>query len=290
MRDRLAIGTVQFGLPYGVANALGQLSLGEARRILDAGLTAGLDTLDTAVGYGESEAALGEIGVAGWRVVTKLPATPTDGRSIEAWVSETVQGSLQRLKIGRLYALLLHRPSDLIGPFGQAAFEALETLRSAGTVEKIGYSIYSPDELDAYVERFRPDIVQAPFNAFDQRLKATGWLDRLRDLGIELHTRSTFLQGLLLLGATERPKKFDRWETQFSLWDQWVKSSGGDAVRAALGFVLQHPQIARVIVGVDSLGQFEQVVAAAERLPEPAPAELAFADEDLVNPSRWKHL
>ena len=112
--NRLALGTVQFGLNYGIANQQGQVSHDEAKAILDHASAHGIDTLDAAIAYGNSEQRLGEIGVQHWQVVSKLPAIPEGCSDISQWVADSVKESLQRLKIKRLYGLLLHRPQQLL--------------------------------------------------------------------------------------------------------------------------------------------------------------------------------
>ena len=112
--SRLALGTVQFGLNYGVANATGQVTLQEGRRILDTAAEAGMDTLDTAVAYGASEEVLGKLGVQSWRVITKLPPMPTSVADVQTWVLEQVAGSRTRLGSNRLGGVLMHRTEDLI--------------------------------------------------------------------------------------------------------------------------------------------------------------------------------
>lgn len=284
---RLAIGTVQFGIPYGIANARGQVTREEAAEILARAWAAGVDTLQTAVAYGESEARLGEIGVGQWNVVSKLPALPRDGRDAAAWVIEQVRGSLTRLGLERIDSLMLHRGADLLEEQGPALYASLERLKSAGSVGKIGVSIYSPTELDSLIPRFPMDLVQAPFNVMDRRLESSGWLDRLGSEGIEVHARSAFLQGLLLMSAEDRPPYFARWERELGAWDTWLLDSGVPAVEASLGFVMSFPGIDRVVVGVDSLSQLEELLQSCDApFPEP-PAALDVSDEALVNPALW---
>ena len=128
MANRLALGTVQFGLRYGVANTSGQVSLDEVTAILQQAWAAGVDTLDTAIAYGESEQRLGEIGVEGWRVVSKLPAMPSDPSDIGGWVEDAVECSLRRLNIDCLYGLLLHRSQQLLEPRGEDLYASLVEL------------------------------------------------------------------------------------------------------------------------------------------------------------------
>lgn len=287
MTKRIALGTVQFGLPYGIANRTGQLELSEAAAILAYARSCGVDTVDTAIAYGDSEQCLGEIGVQGWHVISKLPAMPSACNNVAAWVEESVNASLERLAVPRLYGLLLHRPRQLLGEHGQALYEAMLTLKRREVVEKIGVSVYGPDELDALWSSFRLDLVQAPFNVFDRRLAASGWLKRLHDAGAEVHTRSVFLQGLLLAAAADRPAKFRRWQPLWDAWHRWLKEQRLSALEACLGFVLSHPEIERVVVGVDNLAQLRQIIAHAGSAARTAPDVLSCDDLELIDPSSW---
>lgn len=290
MVERLALGTVQFGLEYGVANRGGQVSAEDAATILDRALKMGINALDTAIAYGVSEERLGRIGVKEWNVVTKLPSVPESTNDIDGWVEGAVTGSVRRLQISKLYGLLLHDPRQLAGTMGDPLFEALTHLREQGLVEKIGISIYHPADLDAICGRYSLDLVQAPFNVLDRRLATSGWLTRLHDAGTEVHVRSAFLQGLLLMPPGTRPRSFSRWQPVWDRWDQWLSYSNLTALRASLGFALSEPGVDRVVVGVDNLAQLEEIFATVgQAIPAP-PKELMTDDLDLIDPSRWKEL
>lgn len=282
MASRLALGTVQFGIPYGISNPAGQVSRDAAAAIVSQARAAGIDTLDTASAYGDSEAVLGEIGIEGWRVFTKLPPLAPDEADPGGWTEREITASLGRLGIGKLAGIMLHRSGDLERVDGGAIFETLQRLKSEGLVERIGYSIYDPGELDRLFARFAPDVIQAPLNVFDRRLAASGWLTRLSRAGVEVHTRSAFLQGLLLMG--ERPAAFAPWAGHFARWDAFH----GDAPLAtALGFPLSCKEVDRVVVGVTSAAELAEIVAAAQAAPPDYPCDLATQDEALVNPARW---
>ncbi len=287
MSSRLALGTVQFGIPYGIANRAGQVSRDEADAILHHAWSVGIDTIDTAISYGVSEQRLGDIGVRPWKIVTKLPVIPESCTDVAAWVQESVQGSLARLGIPTLHALLLHCSQQLLGPQGDALWSALLVLKERGLVEKVGVSIYAPDELDAVWPKFRVDVVQAPFNILDRRISSSGWLNRLSAAGTEIHVRSVFLQGLLLMGATARSAKFDRWKPLWRRWHQWLADEQLTPVQACLGFALSHAKIHRVVVGVDSLPQFWEVLASAGVATPTPPDSLMSEELPLINPSSW---
>jgi aryl-alcohol dehydrogenase-like predicted oxidoreductase len=287
---KLALGTVQFGLPYGIANQVGQVVRTEANAILKLALAKGIDTLDTAMPYGDAEKCLGEVGTQGFNLVTKLPVVPEGCTDVSNWVQQQVSASLSRLGVVAVYGLLLHRPEQLLGSHGPALYKALQVLKDNGQVEKVGASIYSPNELEALTLRYRFDLVQAPFNLVDRRLYSTGWMQRLKDADIEIHTRSTFLQGLLLMTQDEMPPKFTRWSNLWHIWYQWLTNTNVSAVNACLSFPLLFSEIDRVIVGVDSQNQLSQIVKATICKYNGDLPNLQCEDQNLINPSNWPKL
>ena len=288
--NRLALGTVQFGLSYGIANQAGQTSRAEAKAMLQLASTNGIDTLDTAIAYGESEMCLGEVGTQGFKLVTKLPAVPDDCADVNGWVKQQVNASLSRLGVTAAYGLLLHRSEQLLGPHGAALYQVLQELKDNGQVQKVGVSIYSPSELAALIPHYRFDLVQAPFNLVDRRLYSTGWLKRLKDDDVEVHTRSAFLQGLLLMAQADIPDKFSPWGGLWQTWHRWLADHDGSAVQACLAFPLSCPEIDRVIVGADSVSQLAQIFSAANSQPLDELPELQCEDENLINPANWPTL
>ena len=287
---KLALGTAQLGLPYGIANQSGQVSREEACKILTFARENGIDTLDTAIAYGDSEACLGAVGTQGFKIVTKLPGLPDGVSDLGAWVHDQVHASLQRLKVEAVYGLLLHRPQQLVGAQGRQMADALERLKADGIVLKIGASIYTPQELDAVTQAYVIDLVQVPFNIIDRRLVTTGWLHRLHDRGVEVHTRSAFLQGLLLIPRMAIPEKFGPWAAFFDRWHAWLQENRVTAAEACLAFVASQPLIDRVVIGVDSRAQLQGLLrAAGKQLPQQL-LDLRCEDENLINPSNWNSL
>ena len=286
---KLALGTVQFGMRYGIANQTGQVSRKEVGNMLALARKGGIDMLDTAIAYGDSEACLGNLGMEGFSVVTKLPSLPEGIRDIEAWVDEQIHASLARLKVNSVYGLLLHRSADLLGPEGQAVLEAMKSLKRQGIAKKIGISIYNPKELDAVSKACVVDLVQAPFNVLDRRLETSGWLERLHDQGVEIHVRSAFLQGLLLMSRSAIPLQFEGWAHLWDVWREWLEEKNVTATEACLGFISSYDNIDRLVVGADSGSQLEGIlVTAAEEQINQSP-NLVCDDEDLLNPSNWEH-
>lgn len=288
--SRLALGTAQFGLPYGIANQEGQVTRLAAKAMLQLAAANGIDTLDTAIAYGESETCLGEVGTQGFKLVTKLPAVPDGCADASDWVEEQVAASLSRLGVNAVYGLLLHRPQQLLESGGEVLYQTLQKLKKNGQVQKVGVSVYAPSELEALIPRFRFDLVQAPFNLVDRRLHTSGWLQRMKDDGVEIHIRSAFLQGLLLMPQSTIPAKFAAWSDLWRKWHDWLAHHTVSAVQACLAFPLSFPEIDRVVVGADSVSQLEQIISAAtSTTPDDLP-DLHCDAENLINPARWPQL
>ena len=290
---RLALGTVQFGLPYGVANSKGQVSYDQAEAMLGAMRTVGIDTIDTAIAYGEAETVLGRIGISGFRLVSKVPALREPALAIDDWVVAQVEASLERLRVPRLGGLMLHAPDDLLGPHGSDLARGLRRARDAGLAERIGLSVYSPEQLAALVDRLPLEILQIPLNVFDRRFIETGWLDRLVANDVEVHARSVFLQGLLLMPSDRIPSKFAPFRSLIDGWHSWLAgdaAAGMSTVQACLAHVASYAGISRLVVGADSLAQLQDIIEAASAVPLRAPKSLASPATPLINPAQWNTL
>ena len=289
--SKLALGTVQFGLSYGIANHSGQVSFPGAKHILEQASKSKVDVLDTAIAYGDSEEVLGKIGVAEFHVVSKLPELPESCADIDSWVEEQVEGSLNRLGVPLLYGLLLHRSRNLLGNSGKKLIDALNRVKSNGRVKNVGVSIYDPTELDEIMHLMRIDLVQAPLNVIDRRLETSGWLLSLNMEGVEVHTRSAFLQGLLLMPRNKIPRKFGAWAT---LWDRWaleLEENNLSAAAACLSYPLSLPEVDRVVVGVDSVDQLKALIAASQtQLSQHDFSFMTSEDQMFINPSNWSAL
>lgn len=287
---KLALGTVQFGLNYGVANTAGRVSTEMAAAILRTALLSGMDTLDTAIAYGDSESVLGGLGVQGWKVVSKLPAVPQGCPNVAQWVRTQTQESLQRLGLQRMYSLLLHRPGQLLEGFGSDLYAALQSLKAEGLVAKVGVSVYGPAELDDLWPNYPVDLVQAPLSILDRNLVDSGWASRLKDAGVEVHTRSAFLQGLLLMPADKRPVRFNIWANIWQEWGRWLLATGLTPLQACLRYANSLDEIDRVVVGVDTVTQLNEIVAAADGVLNSLPLFKSLQDDRLINPATWNQL
>lgn len=284
---KLGLGTVQFGLSYGVANASGQVSLTEVKNILALAHTVGIRTLDTAIAYGNSEACLGQAGVEQFNIVSKLPPLP-ENVDVNEWVETQIQASLQRLNLKQLDALLLHRSLDIVESQGVVLQQALQHAVDRGWLKAVGISIYDPVELEQIIPIWKPDLIQSPLNIFDQRLIQSGWLQKLNELGIRVHTRSVFLQGLLLMPEENIPAYFQPWTKYLSAWHKWCNEKNIEPIAAAIAFLNGITEVENIIVGVDSEAQLQQIVESARVQIDTDWQHWAISDKALIEPSRWQ--
>jgi aryl-alcohol dehydrogenase-like predicted oxidoreductase len=288
----LGLGTVQFGLNYGVTNLRGRVSPDEAGQIIGDALAAGIRVFDTAAAYGDSETILGQaLRHPDVRIVTKLPAIAgerIDTAAIDG-LRHTFEQSLALLKRKAVDGLLLHRPDDLSKPGGGKLARLLEELKAAGRCSKIGVSVYDAPQIQTAQKSMPLDLVQAPANLLDQRLLRDGSLQALKDSGCEVHVRSAFLQGLLIGRDGLLPAYFERYAPAIKM----VRAAAGDAqlsmLEVALGFLLTQPAIDHIIVGVTRADELAAIIAAA-RHPKALPPgleRLACDDPGVINPSLW---
>jgi aryl-alcohol dehydrogenase-like predicted oxidoreductase len=291
---RLGLGTVQFGLDYGITNANGKVGQAEAREILAEARRSGIDLLDTAALYGDSEQVIGEADPGhAFRIVTKTAKVGSagDGETAARRVRERFDLSLRNLRAGSVDGLLVHDPADLTGPFGAEIWQELQSIRKRGLARRIGVSVYTGEEIDAILSRFEPDIVQLPINALDARLVRGGQLDRLAARGVEVHARSVFLQGLLLQSARDIPDRFVGLAERIGGLHEALNRAGLTPLEGALAAVLRLPAIARIIVGTTGVAELAAIVAAvrsvADRRFDVDFDRWTIEDERILNPARW---
>ena len=288
--SKIALGTAQFGLPYGISNTHGQVDRTEMNEIWQVARGANITLLDTAIAYGNSEENIGATESLGFDIVTKLPPLPGPETSVTQWVHSQIENSLSKLKRNSVYGLLLHNPADLLAANGDELLSALVNLKRDGLIKKFGISIYAPTELDSLfsqIPSFRPDIVQTPLNVIDQSIASSGWLTRLSEMNIEIHIRSVFLQGLLLQQPNERSVGFSKWSSVFAQFDSWTNAQQMSPLAACIGHVLSYPEVSRVIIGVTSANELRQIIAASSGDPIRAPQSLQVTDVDLIQPMNW---
>ena len=287
--NKLAIGTAQFGMDYGIGSSPGKVSINEVKKILEYAKSTNIDMLDTASAYGKSEKTLGELNVDEFKVVTKtrhfnVPKITDDDVNL---LNRDFDKSLKDLKLDSVYGLLIHNADDLMKPGASKIFEFLQNLKKINKIKKIGVSIYENKHLSFVLENFDIDLVQLPLNIFDRRLIDNGMLKLLSQEGLEVHARSIFLQGLILMENSSRPHKFDRWDGLWKAWSEWLNDHQISPLEASIRYAMSFSEISKVLVGIDSVNQLIEIMNAASGVLPPIPNELYTDDSLLLNPSNW---
>ena len=274
--SKLILGTVQFGCQYGI-NSAGRPSEAAVAEILSAAAASGITTLDTSSAYGNAEQVLGSCDAAGrgFRIVSKYP-------QCSGPVSETFRESLSRLGVSSMYGYMLHHFK--LYRSNPGIWEEFRALRSQGLITKAGFSLYSPEELETLIDDGVDfDIVQIPRNIFDRRFDP--WLPVLRERGVEVHVRSTFLQGLFFKDRDSLPEKLVPLRKYLLQLDGYSERSGLGTAQLALNFNLRHPDISGVLIGVDNAAQLMANVEAAEGTD--IDIDINVAEQDLLSPVNW---
>jgi len=290
--SKIALGTVQFGIDYGINSIAGQVQPKEVDNILNYACAKGISLLDTAPAYGNSESILGEIHANNFNIVTKTrhfdhsEITSNDLKLLD----QDFFRSLDNLKQDSVYGVLVHNADDLLKPGSDKIFDKLQELKQEKKIEKIGVSIYDHNQLQAILENFDIDLVQLPFNIFDRRLIDSGMLSILKNKNIEVHARSIFLQGLLLMPEKNRPDKFQCWSRLWKIWHEWLNDNQITALEATIRHAISMSEISKVLVGVDTKDQLKEIIIASSGALPSIPDEMFTNDVNLLNPSNWRKL
>ena len=286
---KLAIGTAQLGLRYGLFKK--KMKLNEIRKIKNFLLKSKIDFIDTAISYGSSEKLIGKNFSNQFKIITKIKISPSKEK-LKDQVLKKIQTSLKNLKTKQIYGLLIHDYKDLYGRRGKYYLKLLKDLKKKKIIKKLGISIYDPQELNRIYKFFKPDIVQAPLSVFDQRLKNSGWLDKLNKSKVEIQVRSCFLQGLLInyINNSKIKRTFKSYQNILDQWFSWCQINKISPLMACLSFVKQQKKVDYIVVGFDSLSQLKKIVLNFNKKSKLIPYKFNNDNLDLIDPRNWNKL
>jgi aryl-alcohol dehydrogenase-like predicted oxidoreductase len=248
--SKLALGSVQFGLPYGINNHSGVPSDQELKSIFCFAHQKGIKVIDTAQGYGNAEERIGKFIEYNFDIITKFKKLTNPFPFLKE-----LKESLGNLNAGFVYGYMAHDGDLLIE--NPEWWEGLKEAKNIGLVKKIGYSIYSIDQLDILISlNMIPDIVQVPYNILDRRFEY--YFAKMKQMGVEIHTRSVFLQGLFFMSLDKLPPKLLPLKPVIQEILNISDFFKIPVSTMALKFVIQNPHIDKVLIGVDSKLQLEE--------------------------------
>jgi aryl-alcohol dehydrogenase-like predicted oxidoreductase len=291
IKDKIILGTVQLGLPYGINNDIGQISPSEAMKILEYGRQNNIHILDTAAAYGNSHQIIGEfhknlMEKDKYKIITKLQVNQRKE------IRQTILSFLEELQVNKLHAVLFHSFKSFRE--NKMNMESLTTLKKEGLIDFMGVSIYTNAEFEMVINDPDVDIVQVPFNLLDNVNKRGFLLKRAQIKGKIIHSRSCFLQGLFFSPLTSFKKVVGLLKKELATLHQLASKNNISMAQLALSYCTQQDTIDQVLIGVDSLEQLEaNITMSRERLPEEVIAAINainVKNNDLLNPSLWNQL
>jgi aryl-alcohol dehydrogenase-like predicted oxidoreductase len=280
--SKLILGTVQFGLNYGINNNTGKVSTDEVKQIFSICEKHGITKLDTSHAYGDSEKVLGEIGSNfNFQIISKYP-------QIKQNIRTTFYESLSQMKRNKIYGYLVHHFDYYVEkPF---IWNDMASLKKDNLVDKIGFSIYDTKELEYLFNRnIDFDIIQFPYNIFDRSFEP--YLEELKRRNIEIHTRSVFLQGLFFKATHTLPENLHSLVPYLEKLHSFCERKNISIEELALNAVVHHENIDNVLIGIDNA---EQLTRNIRSIWAEYPSDIkSFVDsidvkeKKLLNPQNW---
>lgn len=286
-KNKIALGTAQFGMDYGISNKNGQIPENEVFEILNESIRSGIDVLDTAYAYGNSELVIGNfVKKHGnvFKIISKLPeCDPKDVKNI-------FESSLERLGVYGTYGYMCHSFQHYRDNPG--IWNILRELKSDGKIEKIGLSLYYPSELEYIIEnKVDIDIIQVPYNVFDQRFEQ--YFPLLKKFGIEIFVRSVFLQGLVFKESSELDDYFEKISVKIGNLHSLAAELNIPIAALCFNFAALNEFVDQIVVGVDSVQNLKEIVSSSAYLADVEYIlhklySLQENDENMILPMNWK--
>lgn len=245
-RNKIAIGTVQFGLDYGISNFQGKTTPKEAEKILNYAQNHGIKILDTASAYGDSQQVLGMNNLTGFQIISKFTSSNKEDLLNE------FNSTISKLGVHSIYGYLAHKSEHLVK--NPEIWEALVDLKAQKKIQKIGISFNEISEVNNIKKhKILPDIIQIPYNYFDNRFKEVA--ESYKESGVEIHSRSSFLQGLFFLDKKHLESNFKEVQDMVI----WLQNEHKERLSGfLLKYCLEKPFIDSVVIGVNNLEQLKQ--------------------------------
>ena len=285
--QRICIGTANMGINYGIKNNEKKIPQSEVNEIIKICESYNINLLDTAQAYGDAEYKLGKVTNNSFNIITKVSLQNNFESNIGQKVKDSIFSSLKALCKDKLHGVLIHDSELLENKNGIAAYKALEDLRDQGLIDKIGISIYDPNEYLKLKNFFNFDIVQLPSNVFDHRFIESNIIDNLKNDSIEIYLRSIFLQGLLLMPPNKIPLKFNKWKPHLELYNEWLVLNNISRLESCINFVLNFSGDAKIVVGVDNKNHLLDIIKILESERIEIPKIFEINDTDFINPFNW---
>ncbi len=287
---KIALGTAQFGLKYGIAG-LPRVSKDQVRKILSLAALNDIKVLDTAHQYGNALDILGSLSNVivkkNFQIVLKIPEIP---EKVNLWNIQDIRAQIfsdfARLKLDTIDTLMVHNPECLMRPGCDLVYDMLVNFKYLGLCQKIGVSVYDVGDFRKIISDYGFDVVSFPSNVIDHRFVNRA-VDHMSALRIEMHARSVFLQGLLLLSQNEKLPKKVTWEF-LRVTRRIALQFKGDMLKACLAFLRQQFPINYGVIGVHSVEQLQEIITTYNNIDSWYNFDsYSINDQKIIDPRRW---
>jgi len=290
MKNKIILGSANFNQIYGIKKNF--IKKKEIKKSFNLALKNNIRMIDTSPLYNKSEKIIGLLNNGKFKIISKIPKIPRNikKKNIKKWVKLKVINSLKNLKIKKFECLLLHNVDSLLSKNGNEIYKNIKNMKTIGLTNKIGISIYDFNILDKILKKFKFDLIQAPFNIFDQRLVTTGWLKKLKKRRIKVYVRSIFLQGILLSKLNQLPEKLKKLNKNLIIWENWLKKNKLKPLQACISFVLNQRQLDGIVVGYNNKNQLNQILKQKKMKSSFSIPNLNIRNHKLIDPRKWLNL
>ena len=281
---KITLGTVQFGINYGISNQHGVPSDAELKTIFNIAKQLGIKNLDTAKAYGNAEERIGQLSENQFNIISKFPNVDSEEALLLA-LTET----LNLLKIDSIYGYLAHNADVLIE--NPSLWNVLLRARNEGKINKIGFSLYQPEQLEKLLDlNCIPDLVQLPYSILDRKFESQFAV--LKELGTEIHVRSVFLQGLYLMNPNQLPEKLQPLQTSLAELHQLCEEYSTSVTEVALNYVISNPNVDQLVIGIETAEQLQQNMAIVSNWKPNLELfskieAIEIKEKSLLNPVNW---
>ena len=282
---KLVIGSAQLGMNYGLFNNK-KINRKEFKKIEKLVLSSKINFIDTATSYGNSEKIIGNSKLKKLHIITKIKLPSKKNIHIRNWVSKEISRSLVKLKINKIYGVLIHNYKDLLGKNGKNYLLSLQELKRKKIIRKIGISVYNPQEIKSIWKFWKPDLIQAPFNPLDNRILESGWINILKKFKVKIFVRSIFLQGLLI---NENNSFVINKNSKILLnkFRNWCFKNNVSLLQACLHFIKQFKKIDYLVVGFNNYNQLKEIIDVFKKKQINVPRKFSTKKINLIDPRKW---
>ena len=286
--NKLCFGTANFVKNYGINKSEGY-NQKKVKIILNLLKQNKIKYIDTAINYKNVERKIGKFNLNFFEIYTKIPEIPKKIKNIDLWIHNQITLSLKKTNKFFFEGVFLHNPEDLLKNKKKQIFDTLETLKKQKKIKKIGVSVYDLKTLKRIIKEFKIDIIQIPYNLFDRGQKKKELLNILKKNKIEIHARSIFLQGVLLMDSNKLPQRLKKWKNKFIQLENWCMKNKVSKIQACLNAVLEDKIFNKVLISVENEKQLFQLLNAInKRNKKNYPKNLQTNEKKLIDPRLWK--